>query len=195
MAGDPYDAFDDPYCYPGSAVLINLADLTDQAVLDDYETEMVALRAQEPAPPGRFGPPHYRAIHLHLFQDVYAWAGRYRTVRTFKGGNPFCFPEYIDGQMKHLFTRLAGQDFRPGVDADAFVLALASFLTELNVIHPFREGNGRTQQTFFALLGHRAGHPFRLAALEAEPFRHAMIASFQDDLGPLIDELQRMSST
>lgn len=195
MAGDPYDAFDDPYCYPGSAVLINLAGLTDQAVLDAYETEMVALRAQEPPPLGRLAPPFYRAIHRHLFQDVYVWAGRYRTVRTFKGGNPFCFPEYIDGQMKQLFRRLDGSDFLPGGDADVFVIALASFLTELNVIHPFREGNGRTQQTFFALLGHRAGHSFRLAALEADPFRQAMIASYQDDLGPLIDELQRMLSS
>jgi cell filamentation protein len=192
VAGDPYDAFNDPYCYPGSAVLINLAGLTDQAVLDDFETEMVALRAQELPMPGRFAPPHYRAIHRHLFQDVYAWAGRYRTVRTFKGGNPFCFPEYIDTQMKQLFGRLPGRDFLPGVDSDAFILALASFLTELNVIHPFREGNGRTQQTFFGLLGNRAGHPFRLAALEADPFRQAMVASYQDDLEPLIDELQRM---
>ena len=194
MASEPYGAFDDPYCHPGSGVLINLAGLTEQSALDDYETEMVALRAQEPPPLGRFGPPHYRAIHRHLFQDVYTWAGRYRTVRTFKGGNPFCFPEYIDDQMKQLFTRLAERDFKPGVEADRFVFSLASFLTELNVIHPFREGNGRTQQTFFALLGHRAGHPFRLAALEADPFRRAMVASYHDDLDPLIDELQRMLS-
>jgi cell filamentation protein len=101
-----YDAFDDPYCYQGTGVLKNRLGLRDADTLEQFELEMSTLRAAEPLPEGRLDPLHYKRIHWHLFQDVYRWAGRYRTVRTAKGGNPFCFPEYIDDQMNGLFAVL-----------------------------------------------------------------------------------------
>jgi len=70
-----YDAFDDPYCYKGTGTLRNKAGLRDAEALEAFELEMTSLRAEEPLPDGRFGPAHYRAVHRHLFQDVYAWAG------------------------------------------------------------------------------------------------------------------------
>lgn len=90
-----YDAFDDPYSYKGSNCLKNRLGLRDPDVLQAFELEMSSLRAAEPLPTGRFGPTHYRRVHWHLFRDVYPWAGRYRTVRTAKGGNCFCFPESV----------------------------------------------------------------------------------------------------
>jgi cell filamentation protein len=101
-----YDAFDDPYSYKGSSCLKNRVGLRDPNLLQGFELEMSSLRAAEAFPIGRFAPSHYRRVHWHLFRDVYAWAGRYRTVRTAKGGNWFCFPEYIRPQMDLLFTRL-----------------------------------------------------------------------------------------
>jgi cell filamentation protein len=193
MVGDPYEAdAGDPAYFPGTRVLRNLAGLRDQAALDDFETEMVALRSEEGIPDGALGPAHYRAIHRHLFQDVYAWAGEYRTIRTAKGGNWFCYPEYITGQMDALFARLDDQAFQPGAASDTFIPALAEFVGELNAIHPFREGNGRAQLVFTRLLGQRTGHPFRLEGIEAEEFLQAMIASFSCNYAPLIDELERM---
>lgn len=101
-----YDAFDDPYCHPGTEVLRNRLDLTDAANLEAFETEITAARAAEPLPNGRFGVAHYQAIHRHLFQDVYSWAGKFRTVRISKGGNAFCYPEYIEPEMRKLFAAL-----------------------------------------------------------------------------------------
>lgn len=193
MVGDPYDAdADDPECYPGTSVLINLADLRDQTELDVYEVEAVGRRSLEPPPPGDFDPAHYRALHRHLFQDVYAWAGEYRTIRTSKGGNVFCFPEWIERETARLFKRLAGNTFQPDPDVEEFVQAAADFLGELNAIHPFREGNGRSQLYFLRLLGLRAGHPFRSEAVERDAFLHAMIESYYGRLEALIDELERM---
>src|SRR6266403_4270572 len=63
--------------------------------LEAFEIEMTTLRANEPLPDGGYNARHYCRVHHHLFQDVYTWAGKYRTVRTSKGGNPFCFPKYI----------------------------------------------------------------------------------------------------
>jgi len=192
VVGDPYETEDDPACYPGSNVLRNIPDLRSDDELEAFEIEAVGARGLEPPPDGRFDPKHYRAFHRHLFQDVYTWAGEYRTIRTAKGGNWFCYPEYISGQMDTVFAMLKGPEFQPGVDVDAFIAKAADFLAELNAIHPFREGNGRTQLTFIRRLGLRAGHPFRSEAVEKEAFLHAMIESFDGRPDALIDELERM---
>jgi cell filamentation protein len=107
-----YDAVEDPYCYPGTTVLINKLDLREQHALSEFELEISNQRATEPLPNGLFGVSHYLSIHKHLFQDVYGWAGKIRTVRISKDGNPFCFPENIDSQMKSLFGDLANASIR-----------------------------------------------------------------------------------
>ncbi len=189
-----YDAFDDPYAYKGSDVLINKAGLRDAALLEAFELEMTTLRSEEPFPAGRFGPAHYRAVHKHLFQDVYRWAGRYRTVRTSKAGNPFCYPEYIEGNMDKLFERLGAPPFVGGGSLDEFAAGSANFLAELNAIHPFREGNGRAQLSFLFLLGVRAGHVLDLTRVSREPMLAAMIASYNGELGPLISEIRALGA-
>ncbi|MGE3148625.1 MAG: Fic/DOC family protein, partial [Pseudorhodoplanes sp.] len=90
-----YEIVDDTYCYPGTTILKNKLDIRHQKRLQAFETEMTSQRAMEPLPSGEFSAKHYYAIHKHLFQDVYAWAGKPRTLRMSKGGNPFCFPEHI----------------------------------------------------------------------------------------------------
>lgn len=183
-----YDAFEDPYAYRGTGTLKNKLGLRDPELLEAFELEMTTLRAREPLPRGRHDPSHYRRVHHHLFQDVYGWAGKYRTVRTAKGGNPFCFPDYIESEMKALFRAL------PSIiepqSAETFVAEAAHFLGELNAIHPFREGNGRSQLAFMAVLGERAGYPLRFDRVRRETFLPAMIASYARDLAPLVKELR-----
>ena len=184
-----YDAFDDPYSYKGSNCLKNRLGLRDPDVLQAFELEMSSLRAAEPLPTGRFGPAHYRRVHWHLFRDVYTWAGRYRTVRTAKGGNWFCFPEYISTEMEKLFKRLDGAALLPGSSSGDFVIAAAEFLGDLNAIHPFREGNGRSQLAFMHLVALRADHPLRFQQVKRSTFLPAMICSFDSDYQPLAAEL------
>jgi cell filamentation protein len=180
-----YDAVADPYCYSGTTVLKNLLDIRDQATLDRYEAEITAARAERPFPSGVLDTNHYCAFHRHLFQDVYHWAGHYRTVRIAKGGNPFCYPEYIDAQMTLLFSALRSQNYLRDQSAAEFAGAGAHFLAELNSIHPFREGNGRTQLAFLAHLAELAGHPLLMQRLEPEAVLLAMVASFSGDESPL----------
>ena len=187
-----YDAFEDPYAYRGTNVLKNRLGTRDPAILEAFELEMTTLRAEEPLPTGRFGPAHYRAIHRHLFQDVYSWAGRYRTVRTAKGGNWFCFPEHISQQMDSLFSRLRAENYLVCDNFETFVEGAARFLADLNAIHPFREGNGRTQLAFMHLLAIRAGHPLEFSRVDPGCFLQAMVVSFAGDLNPLIRELSRL---
>jgi cell filamentation protein len=79
-----YDAADDPYTYENSTVLVNKLGLRDQGELDNFEAEITNARAGEPLPEGDLDFAHYCAIHHHLFQDVFDWAGAPRTVRISK---------------------------------------------------------------------------------------------------------------
>ncbi|GAA0301043.1 Fic family protein [Sphingomonas oligophenolica] len=186
-----YDAFDDPYAYKGTHVLKNKLGLRDTAALESFELEMSNSRATEALPDGDYDPRHYREVHRHLFQDVYRWAGKYRTVRTSKDSNPFCFPEHIPNEMNLLFEALR-TDCLPSEDASSFLASAAAFLAELNAIHPFREGNGRAQLAFMHLVGLRAGFPFDFSRAKSDTFLAAMIASYHGDLTPLVTELRAL---
>lgn len=181
-----YRAEPDPYCYPGISVLINLLDIGDQTVLDAFEAEITSQRATEPLPRGRFGYRHYCSIHRHLFQDVYAWAGKIRTVRMSKEGSNFCYPENIDREMRRLFADLAQRRYLRRLEARAFAKSAAHFLAELNAIHPFREGNGRAQLTFLTILADHAAHPLKLGRLVPSAVLAATISSFKGDEAPLV---------
>ena len=113
MTSEGYDAFDDPYAYPGTTVLKNILDLRDPDTLEAFEVEISTLRAEEPLPEGKFDAVHYCAVHHHLFQDVYDWAGQYRTVRTSKGGNLFCYPETFARRWMNSFEAFAEGSILP----------------------------------------------------------------------------------
>lgn len=187
-----YDTDADPYCYPDTPILKNKRGLRNQAALDAFEAVMSAQRADEPLPGGRLSARHYCAIHRHLFGDIYAWAGRYRTVRLMKGSATFCYPEYIAAEMKKLFAAGRQQNYYCGLSPDRFAVSLAHFLSALNAIHPFREGNGRCQLTFAALIASRAGYALDLEKLEPKLFLDAMIASFGGNEAPLCRELKKL---
>lgn len=187
-----YETFDDPYCYEGTSVLRNRLDIRSQKGLDAFEAEITVQRADEPLPAGRFTANHYCSLHRHLFQDVYAWAGRYRTVRISKGDTTFCYPEHIDREMKKLFAWLKAEKALRGLPTNAFSARMAHFLSELNAIHPFREGNGRTQNIFLVLLAEQAGHPLNLAPFEKDRVLHAMIAGMNGSETPLEELIMEM---
>ncbi len=146
---------------------------------------MVLTRSTEVWPIGQLDVSHYLSIHHHLFQDVYDWAGALRTVRIGKGGVWFCFPEYIEGEMNVLFGRLRNANYFHKLQAAEFSRSAARFLSDLNAIHPFREGNGRAQMSLLTILTDRSGLPFRFDELEPERAMNAMIDSFQGNLLPL----------
>jgi cell filamentation protein len=176
-----YDAVDDPYTYENSTVLVNKLDLRSQDELDAFEAEISSARSAEPLPEGELDFAHYCAVHYHLFQDVYDWAGKPRTVRISKQDNPFCYPEHIEAQATKLFASLKAGSFLEDLEPDDFAIQAAHFLAELNAIHAFREGNGRTQLTFFAMLADNAGHPLDLSKLDPHEMLSAMIESFEGD--------------
>lgn len=187
-----YEAIEDPYCYPGTQVLINKLDIRAAEQLEAFESEITRERAADPLPIGRLSVSHFRAVHRHLFQDVYSWAGRFRTVRISKGDSVFCYPEHIANELRQLFAKLKANHFLRGLTRRDFAVAAASFLAGLNAIHAFREGNGRAQLAFMTILAAQAGHPLDFELIEPKPFLAAMIASFFGKEDQLAQHIERM---
>jgi cell filamentation protein len=184
-----YWANKDPYCWPGTNILRNRLEIRDRSALDEAENGLVSARAIAGLPNGRYSLTHYRACHRWLFGDVYGWAGQYRRVRLAKGESVFCFPEHIDSQMRALFGALRAGQYLGQTRRKAFVKRAAWFWSEINAIHPFREGNGRTQTLFLANLALAGGWYLDLTRLKPEPTLLAMIASFKAGNGTPLEAL------
>jgi cell filamentation protein len=161
--------------------------------LSEAETALVETRAKAGLPNGRFSLTHYRACHRWLFGDLYDWAGTFRTVRLAKGQSVFCFPEHIDGQMRALFQSLKDQGHLAQTNRSEFVARAAWFWSELNAIHPFREGNGRTQTLFLANMALAGGWYLDLTRLAPKPTIDAMVASFKAGSGVSLEALIEQS--
>ena len=73
-------------------------------------------------------------------------------------GSVFCLPQHLASYAAGIFGRLAAADRLRGLNREQFIGKVAEFLADVNALHPFREGNGRTQRAFFSQLAHDAGH-------------------------------------
>jgi len=148
------------YCYPGTDVLINLLNIRDQFTLGRYEDAVTSLRIAElvnMGVSGKFDFRHLQDIHRHIFQDIYPFAGQIRQEDIQKGFH-FARYQFIESEGVRLLSELAAENHLKGLDADAFSRRAAHYMAELNVLHPFREGNGRTIREFIRQLGLNAGH-------------------------------------
>ncbi len=183
---------DDPYLYPNSTVLRNRLGIRTQGRLDYHERELVGQRIAEGPPAGDFDLAHLRAIHRHLFQDVYDWAGEVRTVEIAKDGNQFQFRQFIGTGMADVHRRLVQADFLRGLSRDAFAEAAGAIMGDVNYVHPFREGNGRTQLQYLKQLAAQAGHPVDLARIDPARWLAASRASHGGDYGPMAAEIGRI---
>lgn len=172
---------DPVYCYPPDfTVLKNLPGIRDADELERIERHLVFQRMKEGAPSGKFDLAHLRAIHRHLFQDVYAWAGKLRVIEISKDGHQFQFRRYIETGMADVHRRLVVRDFLKGLSAEEFAHEAGEILGDVNYIHPFREGNGRTQLLYLEQLVAKAGHDIDLTRIERDAW---MEASRQAHLG------------
>ena len=146
---EKYGFCDDPACYPGTAVLKNKLGIEDADLLAEAEAEFAATAAEAieiEAPP--FNLDYLCSLHRQLFDEVYAWAGDLRLVDISKGKTRFCTTSRVVPEAEQLLRRFDALEFS-GMSRSACVRHVAECYGELNMIHPFREGNGRTQRLFF----------------------------------------------
>jgi cell filamentation protein len=170
----------DPYLYPGTNVLKNLRDLTNPELLERFEArrthQRIAQLVDTPVP-ATFDVAHLKAIHRHIFQDVYEWAGQFRTVNISKGGHLFGLAVFLEPALQQALEKLAAEHYLVDLDVAMFADRAAYFLSELNAAHPFREGNGRTQREFIRELGLKAGHYIDWRATTPQEMLEASVLS------------------
>jgi cell filamentation protein len=158
----------DPYIHSRSHLLKNKANLHTPEALAAHEARMVFKRLiflySRPVT-GAFDLAHLLAIHRALFQDVYPWAGQVRSCDLSLGQVNFCPAQWLETSLTALFAELARENWLRERDAEKFAHGAAYYLAELNAIHPFRDGNGRTQREFIRELGLSAGHKVRWAPI------------------------------
>ena len=166
------------YCYKGSDVLINKLNIQDEETFLKAERLYSGLRQSEllnKPIDGDLDFKHLKAIHFYLFQDLFYWAGKIRTVAIAKG-NLFCLPQYIESYAKDIFSNLKRDNYYQGLSKEEFVDHITNLLADINALHSFREGNGRTQREFIRYIGIKNGYGFDWSKVSAE---ENIIASYE----------------
>jgi fido (protein-threonine AMPylation protein) len=152
---------DRSYIDPQTGILWNKLGIKTQEELSRAESVLVIGRATELSTKpikGNFDLKHLQAIHKYLFQDVYDWAGKIRTVNISKGNSPFARVDFIESYMQDVHRHLAKDNFLRALEKKAFVEKFTNVYGDINAAHPFREGNGRATREFMVQLAEQAGY-------------------------------------
>lgn len=191
-----YQYIDPDYKYSDkNGVLLNLANIEDEKILLAYESLKVSKRIED-----LFENPikikdsnSLLFIHHYLFQDVYEWAGKVRTVNISKNGKPFFDGERFNFAFQYIDTLIAEYRAIRKTNKKELALKLAGILDNINYLHPFREGNGRAQREFLRLLALEKGLILNLNPPDNESvynrYMQGTINSDVKTLAELISEL------
>lgn len=187
----------DPYVYPGTNVLRNKFNCRDEAAflkMERFSTMTNAGLLRQRGVTGDFSPDHVRSIHRELFGDIYDWAGEFRTILIWKGGTEFAASEDILKKLLSLRDQISGAGFFQNLNAEKTADGLAGTLASVNLIHPFREGNGRTQRIFLEQLALNAGWDLNLSEISENDMRNASMAASRGNVN-LMRYLMKSSMT
>lgn len=141
-----YDAINSKYTYKGTDILKNKLDIKNEKILKEYETRIVAFKIATISTLTinmDYTPERLKFIHKYLFEDIFYFAGEYRQENITKGNFRFSEYVYIEDNIKQIFEKIDIDKMRR-MSFEEFIKILSYIMTELNVLHPFREGNGRT---------------------------------------------------
>ena len=178
-------------CYEGTTCLINKFGIKDEKKLAQMETLITTVKCKEleinPID-GNFGFDHYKAIHKYIFEDLYDWAGQVRTASISKKGTVFTLPESIEPLADRIFSGLQKENCYIGYDNDRYIDSIVDFYCRTNMLHPFREGNGRTQRVFLTQLIRHSGHDINFSTIDTDEL---MIATIQSANG-IVDYLRNL---
>ena len=158
-------------CYPDTTCLINKFNIKDDTKLSEIEAEITFAKAAllESTPidkPLDFE--YYKDIHRFLFEDLYDWAGQLRQVDISKKGTVFCPADKLEDLCSACFHRLSENHYFKGLPKNKFIEEIVDLYQTTNYLHPFREGNGRTQRIFLSKLIQYNGYCFRFSRIDPD---------------------------
>ena len=167
-------------CYEGTSCLINKLGIKDENLLNMMESHItlakISLLQQNPIS-GVFDFEHYKKIHEFIFEDLYDWAGTPRKVDISKKGTLFAKAKDIQKIADACFERLKSKNYFKNLNTDEFIDEITDFYCVTNNLHPFREGNGRTQRIFLAQLIRFCGYDINFSEIDTDELMVATIHS------------------
>ena len=181
--------------YAGTRCIVNYFGIKDKKALKLLDKEISNMRTAE-----LFVNPHsmdfdfnyLKALHKHIFGDIYPSAGCIRTSNTSKK-TEFCPASDILRSSDELFSKLSDDNYLVDIyDTDDFVNELAYFMGEMELLHPFMDGNGRVTRLFFNRLAMNAGYDIIWASADPDHYLEANIAAIDGDYQALIDVLEEI---
>ena len=179
-----YEARNSIYCYPDSNVLINKLNIRSNKKLEKAEKMIVLAKLydlRQNKIVGNFDKTHFINIHKYLFEDIYPFAGEFRKENIAKDSFSFAEWEFIESELDRLLMKLKDEDFLGGLNKEKKKKKLAYYMSELNVLHPFREGNGRTIREFIRELAYKNKYIIDYSKTDSEEMLDAMMKSVIDE--------------
>ncbi|MBQ4516028.1 MAG: Fic family protein [Clostridia bacterium] len=177
---DVYTTTQSIYCYPSSNVLKNKLNIRDNKLLKTAEEEITLIKQMELLKnpiKGNFSKAHLMNIHKFIFEDIYSFAGKIRREQISKADTMFYPPNLIDRQLDKVFAKIKEKNMIKETDEEKIFDNLAYVMAELNIIHPFREGNGRSIREFIRLMAKRMGYDLNWGNVDKEGLMEASIMS------------------
>ncbi len=189
---DVYTTTQSSYCYPDSNVLKNKLNIRDNKLLKTAEEEITLIKQMElfknPIK-GNFSKAHLMNIHKFIFEDIYSFAGKIRREQISKAYTMFYPPNLIDRELDKVFAKIKEKNMLKETDEEKIFDNLAYVMAELNIIHPFREGNGRSIREFIRLMAKRMGYDLNWGNVDKEELLEASILSV-DNYNVLVKIIQ-----
>lgn len=166
-------------CYEGTTCLINKFGITNEKQLKKIEADITFAKAselEENPIKGNFDLEHYKAIHNFLFEDIYDWAGKLRTVNISKKGTIFADIYELETLCIKCFNRIKSNNYFQNLSFENFINNMVDLYCTLNILHPFREGNGRTERIFITQLLRINGYDINFSEIDSD---YLMISTIQ----------------
>lgn len=179
----PKHLYSSIYCYPETTVLKNKLNIMNEDDLNKFERAVVSLKLAKLIKTnyiGDFSKDHIKYIHNFLFEDIYDFAGDFRIENIGKDYFRFAEFQYIDDELDRLLKSLKSENYLANLSKEIFAKRLAYYLAEINVLHPFREGNGRTTREFIRELAIKNGYYLDWSKVDAKQIFEATIKSTID---------------
>ncbi|MBO4495189.1 MAG: Fic family protein [Clostridiales bacterium] len=169
-------------CYEGTTCLINKLGIRDEKKLRLMEAMISAAKCGELETnpiDGKFDFSHFKNIHRFIFEDLYDWAGEVRKVAISKKGTRFVQPDQIESIAHSIFGLLAEKNYFKNDSFDEFVDDIVDLYIQTNMLHPFREGNGRAQRAFLTHLIRNCGYDIQFSKTDSDELMIATVFSAQ----------------
>ena len=177
---DVYTTTQSIYCYPDTNVLKNKLNIRDTKLLKTAEEEITLIKQMELLKnpiKGNFSKTQLMNIHKFIFEDIYPFAGKIRCEQISKADTMFYPPNMIDRELDKVFSKIKDKNMLKEIAEEKIFDNLAFVMSELNIIHPFREGNGRTIREFIRLMAKRLGYNLNWGNADKEKLLEASIRS------------------